>query len=233
MEGRLLVVDDEPGVRSVLKVTLSNAGHTVFEAGSGEEALRLIREASFDLLLLDSNLPGLSGKAVCRELRRRAVNIPILMLTVLDSEHDKIEALTAGVDDYVTKPFSLGELTARVHALLRRSHMARMTEEISVGSVTLNAADLSCSIRGKSVKLTPTQFKVMERLVVAGGKTVPNRVLLSSVWGSESRDRIEYLRVFIRQLRMLIEDDPSHPTALITVPHIGYRYNPQTASGSC
>jgi two-component system KDP operon response regulator KdpE len=222
----ILIVDDESSIRLSLRTILTGLGFTVVEAARGEEAVALVRTARFDLVLLDINMPGLGGIEVCRLMRKNAPVLPIVMLTVQGSEDRKVEALDAGVDDYITKPFQLRELIARIRAAVRRNRGA--VEEITqilIGDVRLDIARHLVQKSGKIVHLTPKQFDLLHYLMANAGKPVPHAKLLRTVWGPEYGNELEYLRTFVRQVRMKIEDDPANPTYLLTESHIGYRFS--------
>jgi two-component system, OmpR family, KDP operon response regulator KdpE len=225
-EGTVLIVDDERSIRVSLRTILSNIGFDIVEAARGEEALSLVRTALFDAVLLDINMPGLGGVEVCRQMREGSARLPIVMLTVQGSEDRKVEALDAGADDYITKPFQLRELIARLKAAVRRNKAFESEEtEILIGDVKLDPVRHLVQKKGRSVHLTPKQFELLHYLMVNAGRPVPHAKLLRSVWGPEYGDELEYLRTFVRQLRMKIEDDPGNPKYLMTEAHIGYRFS--------
>jgi two-component system KDP operon response regulator KdpE len=181
--------------------------------------------SKFDAILLDINMPGIGGIAVCKAIRRVAPEVPILMLTVRNSEDDKVEALDAGADDYVTKPFQVRELVARVNAVVRRAQKPVVVDsKITINDVSLCTERRVFTKREQPVHLTRTQFDIVELLMRSPGKPVTHKKLLSTVWGAEYRDHVEYLRTYMRQLRKIIEDDPAHPQYLLTVPYVGYRF---------
>jgi two-component system, OmpR family, KDP operon response regulator KdpE len=216
---KILVVDDEPQVRRVMKVALSAEGYAIFEARNGEEALQSFREHTPEIVLLDVNMPVMDGLAACREIRKRSA-VPIIMLTVRSAERDKVLALDAGADDYVVKPFSMQELLARIRAALRRAQ--------PVGKLELNI-DFEArrvSVKGREVHLTPKEFELLRQLVANQGKPLTHRRLLQSVWGPDYGDELEYLRVTINQLRKKIETDPARPRLILTEPWVGYRFEP-------
>ena len=217
------MVDDEPQIRRVMRTTLTSQGYTLLEARSGEEALATIRRERADLILLDINMPGIPGLEVCREIRATS-DVPIIMLTVRNSERDKVMALDAGADDYVVKPFGVDELLARIRAALRRAAPAESVPAFSTGDLNIDFDARSITVRGKPVRLTPKEFDLLRLLVGNRGKAIAHRKLLQSVWGPDYGDETEYLRVFINQLRKKIEKDPHHPKYLITEPWIGYRF---------
>lgn len=222
----VLIVDDERSIRVSLRTILSGLDFVIVEAARGEEALSLVRTAQFDVVLLDINMPGIGGIEVCRTIRRNSPRLPIVMLTVQGSEDRKVEALDAGADDYITKPFQLRELIARIRAAVRRN---RQTEDVGtvimVGDVCLDSARHLVQKKGRMVHLTPKQFELLHFLMANAGKPVPHGKLLRSVWGPEYGNELEYLRTFVRQVRMKIEDDPANPKYLLTESHIGYRFS--------
>ena len=225
-QSTVLIVDDEPSIRISLRTILSGLGFGVVEAARGEEAVSLVRTAQFDIVLLDINMPGLGGIEVCRLMRKNAPLLPIVMLTVQGSEDRKVEALDAGADDYITKPFQLRELIARIRAAVRRN---RITEEddtqIMIGDVCLDISRHLVQKKGRNVHLTPKQFDLLHYLMANAGRPVPHAKLLRTVWGPEYGNELEYLRTFVRQVRMKIEDDPANPTYLLTESHLGYRFS--------
>jgi two-component system KDP operon response regulator KdpE len=220
----LLVVDDEPQILRVMRASLPARGYEVRTAPGGEEALDEIRKEAPDLIVLDLVMPKISGLEVCRRVREFS-SVPIIVLSAKGSESDKIAALDLGADDYVTKPFSLDELLARVRAVLRRSPAADANEAVlKVGDLTIDVEQRRVTVAGTEVKLTPKEFDVLKYLVRRSGKVVTHRALLQAVWGSESSEQTEYLRVFINQLRRKIEPDPQHPRYILTEPWVGYRF---------
>jgi len=225
-QGTLLIVDDERSIRVSLRTILSNIGFEIVEAARGEEALSLIRTVPFDAVLLDINMPGMGGVEVCRLMRQESARLPIVMLTVQGSEDRKVEALDAGADDYITKPFQLRELIARLKAAVRRNKAFESEETvILIGDVKLDSARHLVQKKGRSVHLTPKQFELLHYLMANAGRPVPHAKLLRTVWGPEYGDELEYLRTFVRQLRTKIEDDPGNPRYLMTEAHIGYRFS--------
>jgi two-component system, OmpR family, KDP operon response regulator KdpE len=223
--GKILVVDDEPQIRRVLRVILAGQNYEVIEARSGEAALLRFREILPDLVLLDLNMPGMSGLEACRTIRETS-EVPIIVLTVLRDEEEKVEALDAGADDYVTKPFGKQELLARIRAALRRSPVAAATGPRTFSSGDLEIDFESRKIRAgkKTVRLTPKEFDLLRYLVAHAGKPVPHRELLQAVWGPDYGDQTDYLRVFITHLRKKIEPNPAKPQYILTEPWIGYRF---------
>jgi len=221
----VLIVDDELSIRLSLRTILSGLGFMIVEAARGEEALALVRTAQFDVVLLDINMPGIGGVEVCRLMRKSAPRLPIIMLTVQESEDRKVEALDAGADDYITKPFQLRELIARLRAAVRRNKVVDNGDSsIFVGDVQLDPERHLVLKKGRRLHLTPKQFDLLQFLMANAGRPVSHTKLLRSVWGPEYGNELEYLRTFIRQIRMKIEDDPANPKYLLTESHIGYRF---------
>jgi two-component system, OmpR family, KDP operon response regulator KdpE len=222
---KILVVDDEPQLRRVMLATLTDLGYVVMTATSGEEALEKFRHEPPDLVLLDLNMPGIGGLETCRTLRA-ASDVPIVILSVRNAERDKVEALDAGADDYVTKPFGIQELLARIRAAMRRAPGGG-----EQGPRTIHTEDLeidfdarTATVRGKAVRLTPKEFDLLRYLVVNVNHAVPHRKLLQTVWGPDYGDEVEYLRVFVNALRKKVEPNPSKPKYLLTEPWVGYRF---------
>ncbi|HTQ97837.1 MAG TPA: response regulator transcription factor [Candidatus Acidoferrum sp.] len=221
----ILVVDDEPQIRRVLRSTLSFRGYTISEVASGEEAIELAPKLKPDLILLDVNLPGMSGIETCREIRRSS-DAPIIMLTVRSAERDKVVALDAGADDYVTKPFGIEELLARIRASLRRHPSADALQPFVSKELTVDFESRRVTAAGEEVHLAPKEFEVLRHLIANLGKPVTHRRLLQIVWGPEYGEETENLRVVINQLRKKIEKDPSQPKFILTEPWVGYRFQP-------
>lgn len=221
----ILVVDDEASIRQALRVTLGTLGFEVSEAATGEQALNLIRAGSYDAVLLDMNMPGMGGMSACREIRRLSARLPILMLTIRDNQDDKVEALDSGADDYVTKPFHMRELTARVRAAIRRSNMVDgpASGTLQVGDIVLDPEHREVLKAGQHVRLTPKEFDLLHYFMSNAGKPLAHSRLLTAVWGAEYGNELEYLRTFVRQLRKKLEADPSRPVYLITEMWFGYR----------
>ena len=220
----ILVVDDDSQIRRVMRTTLQAKGYEVDEAGSGERALELVRSGKYDLVLLDINLPGKTGLETCREIRT-LVSVPIIMLTVRDAAADKIEGLDAGAQDYVTKPFSMGELLARIRAVLRRTASPANTHitHLKLGDVDINFEGRRVIVSGTQVRLTAKEFDLLLYLASNPNRTIPHRELLLEVWGAEHVNERKYLRVFVNRLRKKIEALPHEPKYLVTEPFIGYR----------
>jgi two-component system KDP operon response regulator KdpE len=224
-EGCILVVDDEPQIRRVLRSALVSAGYEVADARNGEVAVEMTRAGKYDLLLLDINMPGMDGLETCRKVRSSS-DISIIMLTVLSSESQKIAALDAGADDYVTKPFSTNELLARIRAVLRRNPSAK---EANSGGIKFDGIEICFStrklvVRGKDVRLTPTEFDLLRYLVTNPNVPLTHRRILQAVWGSDYGEEVEYLRVFIKQLRKKLEPAPGTPRYIFTEHWLGYRF---------
>jgi two-component system KDP operon response regulator KdpE len=227
----VLVVDDEPQIRRVLRSTLSFRGYTITEASSGEEAVELVPKLKPDLILLDVNLPGISGVEACREIRRFS-DAPVIMLTVRSAERDKVVALDAGADDYVTKPFSIEELLARIRASLRRHPSAESMPPFNSKDLSVDFEHRRVTATGEEVHLAPKEFEVLRYLIANLGKPVSHRRLLQSIWGPEYGEQTENLRVVINQLRKKIEKDPAQPKYILTEPWVGYRFQPPKMAGS-
>jgi two-component system, OmpR family, KDP operon response regulator KdpE len=227
--GRVLVVDDEPQIRRVMRTALTTAGYEVSDARSGEEAVEQLGEEKVDLILLDVNLPGMSGLEACRVIRHDTLvpDVPIIMLTVRNAEKDIVEALDAGADDYVVKPFGTPELLARIRAALRRAPLPQDSAplRISLKDVEVDFVSRQVTVRGRNVRLTPKEFDLLRYLVIHPNKVIAHRELLQAVWGPDYGDEVEYLRVFVNQLRKKIEPQPAKPRYLLTEPWVGYRLN--------
>jgi len=220
---KILIVDDAEQVRRVLRAALSSEGYTIYEAGTGEEALESIRTSRPDAILLDVNMPGMGGLEACREIRR-SLDVPILMLTVRNAERDKVLALDAGADDYVVKPFGMQELLARIRAALRRRVAQARETSFTAKDLSVDFEARVVKVRGSEVHLTPKEFELLRHLVENRGKPLTHRRLLQAVWGPDYGDEPEYLRVMINQLRKKIEPDPARPTLILTEPWVGYRF---------
>jgi two-component system KDP operon response regulator KdpE len=218
---RVLVVDDETAILRFLRVALSGEGFIVLEASSGNEALHLLALERPDLLLLDLGLPDMDGVEVTRRLREWS-QVPIIILSVREQEADKIAALDAGADDYLTKPFGVGELLARIRTLLRRQAGSASEPVFTLGGLQVDLANRQVSVDGQPVQLTPTEYDLLRVLVMTGGKVVTNHYLIRQVWG-EGYDDLHILRVNVSNLRHKIEPDPSRPTYIHTESGVGYR----------
>lgn len=224
--GRILVVDDEPQLRRVLRSTLSALGFIVADAESGEAALERVREEKFDLILLDINMPGLSGLETCRAIRAKS-EVSILMLTVRGRTEDKIEALDSGADGYVTKPFDVNELLARIRAALRRAPASALGEsrELHLTGLEVSFRNRQVKVRGRVTRLTPTELDLLHYFVTHPNEVLAHDKILQAVWGPDYGEEVEYLRVFVNQLRKKIEPDPTRPRYILTEPWLGYRFD--------
>lgn len=229
MAGRILVIDDESQITRVLRGSLSAQGYDVRTANDPEEGLRLFREWPPDLVITDLMMPGISGVEVCRLIRSRSTT-PVLVLSVREHERSKVEALDAGADDYVTKPFSIQELLARVRAHLRRAP-ERTSAAIEVGDFVVDAQAHTITVQGKPVHLTPKEFDLLLHLARNPGKVMTHRALLTAVWGAQSAHQPEYLRVFVGQLRKKLEGETGRQY-IQTEPWVGYRFVPEGWMGN-
>jgi two-component system, OmpR family, KDP operon response regulator KdpE len=225
ISARILVVDDEPQIRRVMRSTLTAEGYEVHDARTGTDALEELRKDRYDLVLLDVNMPGMDGLETCK-LIRASSEIAVIMLTVRGSEEDKIAALDAGADDYVTKPFSMPELLARIRAGLRRAPLTADSSagKIAIGDLDIHVAARRLTVRGADVRLTPKEFDLLLYLVGNAGVPIPHGRLLQAVWGPDYGGEVEYLRTFVNRLRKKIEADPANPQYLLTEPWVGYRF---------
>jgi two-component system KDP operon response regulator KdpE len=226
LNGNILVTDDDADLRRVLRRTLDALGFEVAESSNGEQALRQVETQQFQAVLLDVNMPGAGGIVTCREMRRKYPQLQILMLTVRDREADKIEALDAGADDYITKPFSIPELAARLRSAVRRSETSepQVGAPITIGDIELDPARRSVRKAGSVLRLTPKEFDLLHYLMSRPGLPVAHAKLLQAVWGGDYGQELEYLRTFVHQLRKKLEDDPASPEYLLTEPYFGYRF---------
>ncbi len=229
MPGRILVIDDESQITRVLRAALSAQGYDVRTANDPEEGLRVFRDWAPDLVITDLMMPGMSGVEVCRTIRSRGAT-PVLVLSVREHERSKVEALDAGADDYVTKPFSIQELQARVRAHLRRAP-ERATAAIEVGDFVVDSQAHSIAVQGKPIHLTPKEFELMLHLARHAGKVMTHRALLTAVWGAQSAHQPEYLRVFVGQLRKKLETETGRQY-IQTEPWVGYRFIPEGWTGN-
>ena len=220
---RVLVVDDEPQIRRALRVGLVSHGYQVQMAASGEEALELAASAPPDVVILDLVLPGRNGLEVCQALREWSP-VPIIVLSARGQERDKVQALDLGADDYLTKPFGMDELLARIRVALRRAGGAPPSPILASGELRLDQARRLVTLRGEPVHLTPTEYDVLRYLMANAGQVVTHRALLTAVWGPGYEDSARMLRVFIAQLRRKIEPVPARPTYVRTEPAVGYRF---------
>jgi two-component system KDP operon response regulator KdpE len=234
LQGNILVIDDDAELRRVLKRTLGALGFEVADAANGEQALQELATRAFDVVLMDVNMPGIGGIAACQVIRQRNPRLQILMLSVRGEETDKIEAFNAGADDYITKPFAIGELVARLRSAVRRHNAASGKGEapITIGGIELDVARRIVRKVGATVRLTPKEFELLHYLMTRPGVPVAHAHLLQAVWGEEYGHELEYLRTFVRQLRKKLEDDPSSPKYLLTELSFGYRFA-QPADADC
>jgi len=219
---RILIVDDEKQIRFMLKTALGSYGFNTAESSTGREGLSQATIFHPDLIILDLGLPDMDGVEVIRQLREWTAT-PILVLSVREHEDDKIEALDAGADDYITKPFSMGELLARIRVALR--HTAKTEDEpvLAVGELTIDIPRRIVQVRGEEVKLTPTEYEILKYLALQAGRVVTHRQLLRAIWGPNYQDETHYLRIYVGQIRRKIESDPSQPSIITTEPGVGYR----------
>jgi two-component system, OmpR family, KDP operon response regulator KdpE len=227
---RILIVDDEPRIRRIMRATLVREGYEVDEARTGEEALEKLRAFRPNLVLLDINMPGLGGLETCKAIRADT-DTAVIMLTVRNAEADKVKALDAGADDFVTKPFSTPELLARIRATLRRMPAPAGMARIRVGRLLIDFNGRTVSNGVTTAHLTPKELDLLRYLAERANEVVPHRELLQAVWGPDYGDQTEYLRVFVRNLRKKVEREPERPEYIATEPWVGYRFNgdPQPA----
>ena len=226
MKERILIVDDELSILKFVRSNLEDRGYVVASATNGEEALHIIGRELPDLIILDVMMPKMDGFEVCRSLREWS-QIPIIMLSARGDEKDKVKCLDLGADDYIVKPFGANELMARVSAVLRRTKTAGISVTKSVitsGDLVINFAKRQVTRTGMEVKLTPTEYALLQELALNAGKVLTHTQLLNKVWGPEYRDEREYLHVFVRRLRAKLESDPNHPRYILTVSGVGYQF---------
>jgi len=225
---RILVVDDEPQITRVLRRSLTTHGYDVRVAADGLAALQTFGDWPPDLVVTDLSMPHTDGLQLCRNLRTIS-QVPIIVLSVRGEEKTKVQALDAGADDYVTKPFGMDELLARIRAALRRAKSEKTEEAapvLEVGDFRIDLENRSVAVKGSEVHLTPKEYDLMVYLVSHPGKVLTHRTLLTSIWGGESAEQTEYLRVFVGQLRKKVEPEPAAPRYILTEPWIGYRFDP-------
>jgi two-component system KDP operon response regulator KdpE len=225
-QGRLLIVEDDTALRRSLRTTLDVVGFDVGEASNGEDGLIRLRMADYEAVLLDINMPGIGGIETCRRIRRMYTRMPILMLTVRDSEDDKVEALEAGADDYITKPFQTRELMARIRAAVRRFRAPETPAEMAIviGAIMIDPVRRHVERSGTSVHLTPREFDALQFLMTHAGRPVTHARLVAALRGSSFGNERAYLRVLIGQLRKKLEEDPANPIYILTDSYIGYRF---------
>ena len=222
---RVLVVDDEKVIREILSDFLTMEGYVVRTVEDGDAALRELERRSYNLVISDLKMPGMGGLETCRLIRSTS-DVAVIMLTVRDAESDKVEALDAGADDYITKPFSSPELLARIRAALRRTpQLSSETQVVKFDDVEINFSLRRVSVGSRETRLTPKEFELLQYLVAHPNVPIPHTKLLQSVWGPDYGDEVEYLRVFVNQLRKKIEKNPSTPKYLLTEPWVGYRFH--------
>jgi two-component system, OmpR family, KDP operon response regulator KdpE len=223
---RILVVDDEPQITRVLRTSLSSQGYDIRVANDGETALEIMKDWTPDLVITDLSMPNMDGLELCRRLRA-TTQIPIVILSVRGEERTKVQALDAGADDYVTKPFGIEELLARVRASLRRAPAENgQASLIEAGDFRIDLAAHKVTVRRREVHLTPKEFDLLVYLARHAGKVVTHRALLGAIWGGQSTEQVEYVRVFVGQLRKKLEPEASSPRYIVTEPWIGYRFEP-------
>jgi len=221
---RVLVVDDEPKIRMFIRANLEARGYEVHLAQDGIEAVEMAARTNPDVVILDVNMPRMNGIEACRRIREWA-DMPIIILSVRDEEADKVRALDEGADDYVTKPFGIEELLARIRVVLRRSAGTRSVLPVfAEGDLEVDFSRRVVKQQGKIVKLTRTEYELLAYLVSNRGRVLTHKEILHNVWGPEYAEESEYVRVFIRQLRSKLEEDPSNPRFILTEPRVGYRF---------
>ena len=223
--GRVLVVDDDPQILRAVRTSLQGHSYEVITAGNGETALDLLPDSDVDLIVLDLGLPGIGGQEVIERVRAWS-EVPIIVLSVLDGQHDKVDAFDAGADDYVTKPFGMPELLARMRAVRRRSEAERGPPVVRFGDLEVDLGRQLVRMTEQDLHLTPTEYRLLEAFVTNPGKLLTHRWLLQKVWGPGYATENQYLRVFIRQLRSKLADDPARPRFIVTEAGLGYRWKP-------
>jgi two-component system KDP operon response regulator KdpE len=224
MENKILIIDDDAAIRRLLKVSLKSQGYAVFEAVNGQEGTEQAAMVNPELIILDLGLPDMDGLLVLKSLREWT-RVPLIVLTVRDAETDKVALLDAGANDYLTKPFSVPELLARIRAALRLTQGSESGPIFKNGDLEIDFAGHVVKVRDKIVKLTSTEYKLLSLLAQNAGKLLTQKQLLKEVWGIAAIERSHYLRVYIAQLRHKLEEDPSRPNLIITEPGVGYRLN--------
>ena len=231
-QGTILMVDDDHSMRRALHVTLSGLGFTVVGASRGEEALALVQVTRFDAVLLDVDIPGIGGIETCRSIRTASAHLPILMLTAMDGDDAMVSAFDAGADDYITKPFRIKELTARLRAAVRRRNASDGNDNdsaIRYGDLELDPIKYRVQKSGRTIHVSPKEFEMLRYLMSHPGELIPRERLLKSIWGANCKEDFVYLRIYVSQLRKKVEDDPLSPKYIVTVPSVGYRFNAQLA----
>lgn len=225
-EKKILIVDDEEHIRELLKFNLEKSGYTVYMAVNGVEGLKLAREKQVDLILLDLMLPGMDGFEVCKEIRKDNIisNVPIIMLTAKSEEIDKILGLELGADDYITKPFSIRELSARIKALLRRSNVKYDNDVLKFGNIVLNLQTREVLKNGEKLEFTLKEFEVLKLLIQNKGKILTREILLDKIWGYEYVGETRTVDVHIRHIRKKVEEDDKNPLYIQTIRGVGYKF---------
>lgn len=222
---KIIIIDDEPQIRKLLKMSLQAEAYKIYEAASGREGLMLAASVHPDLVIVDLGLPDMDGKEVVKKLRDWS-SVPVIILTAREQEQEKIAALDLGADDYVTKPFGMGELLARLRVCLRRSNSGtEEKQELVCGGIVMQLPQHLVTVDGREVKLTPTEYDLLKVMMKYAGRVLTHKQLLKAVWGSEYDEDLHYIRIYMRQLRRKIEADPARPRYLITETGIGYRLN--------
>jgi two-component system, OmpR family, KDP operon response regulator KdpE len=224
-EGRVLVVDDDPQILRAVRTSLQGHSYEVLTAGNGETALDLLPDSDVDLIVLDLGLPGIGGQEVIKRVRAWS-EVPIIVLSVRDGQHDKVDAFDAGADDYVTKPFGMPELLARMRAVRRRTEADRGPPVVRFGELEVDLGRQLVRMDDAVIHLTPTEYRLLEAFVTNPGKLLTHRWLLQKAWGPGYATENQYLRVFIRQLRNKLADDPARPQYIVTEAGLGYRWKP-------
>jgi two-component system, OmpR family, KDP operon response regulator KdpE len=229
---RILVVDDEPQIRRSLQVNLEGKGYAVYTADGAEQAFQAIMNRTPDVIIVDLLMPGIDGIELTRRIRQQLA-VPIIVLSAIGDERKKVEALELGADDYVTKPFSMEELLARIKSVLRRAAGAHSSEPICVyGDLSINYDRREVRLHNEVVKLTPTEYDLLKYMIENAGKILTHRILLNAVWGPAYSDQAQYLRVFVGHLRKKLENNPARPRFILTDPGVGYRFCTDTSERS-
>jgi two-component system KDP operon response regulator KdpE len=227
---RILIVDDDLAIRKFVRANLEARDYETLMAADGAEALQVMEKELPDLVLLDIMMPQMDGFEVCRRLRQWS-QVPIIMLSARGDESDKVECLDLGADDYITKPFGIEELLARVRAVLRRTEKVRATPaqpSFTCGNLVINFAERQVSVNDREVRLTPTEYNLLQELALNANKVLTHSILLHKIWGPEYGLEKEYLRVFIGRLRKELESDPENPQYILTIPGVGYQFKTNT-----
>ncbi len=230
-KSKILIVEDDAGIRQSLFETLGALGFAVGDAHNGEDALTRLRMVDYDAVLLDINMPGMGGKEACKRMAHSFPGLPIIMLTVRDEQEDIIETLDSGATDYITKPFRIGELTARIRAAIRRRNIPPVLPDalLVIGEIVLDPSRRRVEKRGSEIHLTPKEYETLRALMAHAGRPMRHDHLLNSVWGPTYGQEREYLRVIVNQLRKKLEDDPARPTYILTDSSVGYRFRDEVS----